>query len=355
LNRYHLPSSSEPVLLILDEIADCPDINKTIQSILDLAKSYQIIIISSTLRNMKDFANHFYQLQLYPLDFEEYLTATGNEWYIEVIRSHFESDKALPEIVHKELLTYLEDYLQIGGMPAAVNEYVSMDSKLNVSEKHRTLIDSYLSDVNKQNIEGTSLKIHQVFTTIDHQLMKENRKFQYTMIRKGATQALYADALQYLQDTFYGFSCFKIGDDSIDQYPEENTAIQDSISSYLGFKLYMPDVGMLYSTLRTRFSTITEQMKKGILENYVMQSLTANGYPVCFWESSSQARVDFIIMKERRYIPIEVRINTNTRSKNISVFKTKCSQMKESVKISTKNFEYSNGVKYVPVYAVFCI
>jgi predicted AAA+ superfamily ATPase len=96
-------------------------------------------------------------------------------------------------------------------------------------------------------------------------------------------------------------------------------------------------------------------MKKGILENFVAQSLIANGYPIIFWESGSQAKVDFITWNSSGYIPMEVRTNSNTRSKNISVFKTKCRYMKDSIKISTKNFEYSNGVKYVPVYAVFCI
>lgn len=353
--RYHITDVEEPVLLIIDEIADCPDIAKLLRVISKADKALHILAISSSFVDTSCSENDIMLLQLYPLDFEEYLTAIGNEWYIEVIRSHYESNKALPDIVHKELLAYFEDYLEVGGMPAAVNEYVNMDSKLNVPEKHRILIDSYLRNVNKRNMDGTALKIHQVFATLDSQLIKDNRKFRYTMIRKGATQAIYEDALDYLQDTFYGIPCYRAADEYFKDSPAKIPFKVEKTDLHPGFKLFLPDVGILHSMIRARYGTLTEPMKKGILENFVAQSLIANGYPIIFWESGSQAKVDFITWNSSGYIPMEVRTNSNTRSKNISVFKTKCRYMKDSIKISTKNFEYSNGVKYVPVYAVFCI
>jgi len=351
---FHLSSSSEPILLILDEITFCPNMNKVIKMVSDSPIAYHIITISSTLKDIDGLDDFFMHLQLFPLDFEEFLIATGYDWYIEVIKAHYESNKKLPDIVHKELLTFLEDYLQVGGMPLAVNEFISTGTKYNVSEQHRILTNSYLSDVTQHNIDGDALKINQVFTSIDKQLMKENRKFQYTLIRKGATQAVYADALTYLQDTFYSICCYKIGDESLEKLTDVVT-MQQVKDFCLGFKLYMPDVGMLNSTIRTQHAVMIEQIKKGILENYVAQCLSSNGYSIYFWESSSQAKIDFIINKEQHIIPIELRTNDITRSKNISVFKTKCNLMTDSIKISTKNFDYLNHVKYVPIYAVFCI
>jgi hypothetical protein len=98
-----------------------------------------------------------------------------------------------------------------------------------------------------------------------------------------------------------------------------------------------------------------EQERKGLIENYVAQTLYANGYHLNYWESSSQAKIDFILYKENQILPIEVKTGDITRSKNLSVFKTKCNHVKEAIKISTRNFEYSGEIKYVPIYAVFCI
>lgn len=367
-NKVSMKETLEPVLLILDEITAYPDLKDLSKRINEVIDTHDIILISSNIRSFPDNSywekyfqeeEQFIQFQLFPLDFEEYLIASSNEWYIDAIKSHYKKNKSIPEIVHKELLTYFEDFIQIGGMPSAVNEYVNMDSACNVSEKHRIIMDSYLSDMNRYLSNGTALKVSQVFSTIANQLIKENHKFQYTMIRKGATQALYEDALLYLQDTFYGYYCYKVGDDffeiKLDRDSDGNYTNKCDLNACSVFKLYMPDVGLLSSSILLQNVKNTEQIRKGIIENYVAQSLISNGHPLYFWESSSQAKVDFIIMKNSEYVPIEVRIDDKTRSKNISVFKTKCSQMTESIKISTKNFEYVNGVKYVPIYAAFCI
>lgn len=365
-NKFSITETSEPVLLILDEITDYSDLKGLSIRINEAKDTYDIVAITSNVTRLlddslhkKDFLNQFVSVQLFPLDFEEYLIASSNDWYIDIIKSHYKKNKSIPDIVHKELLSYFEDYLQVGGMPSAVNEYVSMDSAINVSEKHRILKDSYLSDSNRNLPDGTALKVNQVFSTIANQLIKDNHKFQYTMIRKGATQALYEDALLYLHDTYYGYYCYKVGDDqfisNLDEGNNRPCTTTCDISSYSAFKLYMPDVGMLSSSICLQNESNTEQIRKGIIENYVAQSLISNGHPLYFWESSSQAKVDFIIVKNSEYIPIEVRIDDKTRSKNISVFKTKCCQMTYSIKISTRNFEYVNGVKYVPIYAAFCI
>ncbi len=358
---FHLSGSSGPVLLILDEITVQPDLIRILKLLADCSTRFQIIIISShrvvSLTNDKDF----YQLCLFPLDFEEFLIATGNEWYIEVITVHFKNNSKIPEIVHQELLTLFDLYLEIGGMPLAVNEYLGTNSVYNVSEQHRILVSSFISDTYKRNMEGDFLKISQVFNTIDRQLMKENRKFQYKLIRKGATQAQYFDALWYIQNSGYGMCCYKIPEES-EKLPyspafisELLTEVQNNETGRISFKLYMFDTGILSSVLKTSHGQLDEQNRKGLLENYVAQSLASRGYPLLFWESGSQAKIDFIISKDNKLLPIEVRTTDNTRSRNVSIFRKQFPDITESVKISTRNFEFTNHVKYVPVYAVFCI
>ncbi len=358
---FHLSDSSGPVLVILDEIVKCPDLTFILSQLQNTETKYHIIAVSSSCTDTFLLQENFYPLRLFPLDFEEFLIATGNEWYIEVIKVHYKSNTKIPDIVHKELLTLFELYMQIGGMPLAVNEYLSTGSTLNISEQHRILLNSYLNEIYKENPEGDFLKISQIFNTIDKQLIKENRKFQYKLMRKGATQALYADALHYIEKSGYGICCYKLGDESVRSLAKNSKdtpgnwspLVKDDI--HLSFKLYMLDIGILYSTLKTQYAGINEQCKKGLAENYVAQCLTAKGYPLYFWESGSQAKIDFIMSKEEQLLPIEVRVSDNTRSRNVSIFRTRFHTVTDSIKISTRNFEYANNVKYVPIYAVFCI
>lgn len=363
---FHLSGSSGPILLILDELAGYQDIIMILNLLSNSRIRFHIVCVSSIFTTSMNTDNRFYHLQLFPLDFEEFLVATGNEWYIEVITVHYKSDSKIPDIVHQELITLFELYICIGGMPLAVNEYISTNALYNIAEQHRILVNSYHSDIYNRNQEGDFLKINQAFNTISSQLTKENRKFQYKLIRKGATQALYSDALCYIQNSGYGMCSYKLSEELINSpvwtapSPEFMSLEQKNGGwGHLSFKLYMLDTGILYSIIRTQLGPINDRYRKGIIENYVAQCLTSNGYPLFFWESDSQAKLDFIIRKDNYLVPLEVRTSDNTRSRNVSIFRTKYQNktdfIKDSIKISTRNFEYSNHVKYVPVYAVFCI
>ena len=121
------------------------------------------------------------------------------------------------------------------------------------------------------------------------------------------------------------------------------------------FKLYLPDTGVLHSQiLEEQGRENIHQYEKALLENYIAQSLHAQNYPFAFWESDSMAKVDFILFKKDELIPLEIFTGENTRSKSISVLKQRC-EFPYSIKISSRNFEFTNQIKYVPYYAVFCI
>lgn len=341
----------EPILFIIDEISFFPSFMDKLIALVKANPPFQILCITSFYNRLYENGDFFHVLQLYPLNFEEFLIATGNEWYAEAIRTHYATNKKLPDIVHRELLNFFEDYLQIGGMPSAVNEFINTEGKYNISEQHRILADAYLGDAKRGNDDGEGLKISQIYNIIDKQLMKENRKFQYTLIRKGATHAMYANAIQYITNTFYGIRCIKL----TEEFLECTSEIKVDSSNVSQYKLYMADVGMLYSSLKQVTDKHPDQIRKGLLENYVAQTLYANGHPLTYWESNSQAKIDFIISKDNYILPIEVKTGNLTRSKNLSVFKVKCNNIKYAIKISTRNFEFSGDIKYVPIYAVFCI
>lgn len=364
-SKYQIPTDyDEDILLILDDVNLSKDTTliKHISNRLYNYKNFHLLIITNYLDEIDEDFNF---LMLHPLDFEEFLLATGNEWYIESIRVHFDSNKKLPDIVHNELLTLYHEYIKVGGMPLAVNEYISTESTFNIKSQHNILLNSYLHQLGRNKDEIDTLKIVQAYDTIPDQLLKENHKFRYSIIRKGATQGMYATALQYIKNSFYGVFCIKIDDINLDKVLN-NTNYLEYIMNLkdfdLGLKMYHLDIGLLNTSLQGKSPKkgdvdvkLNEPIKKALYNNYVALSLASNHYPLIFWESNSQAKIEFLIVKEKKLIPIEIKTSNNTRSKNFSVIKQLYPVIKEQIKISTKNFDYQNHIKYVPIYATFCI
>lgn len=354
---YFQLSESIPLearILILDEIGRCEEAISALSKGL-FTGSFQFILAISSHPLAREQETVFTKLSVQPLEFDEFLRAIGNEWYIETIMNHFNTNTNIPEIVHKELLSLHKLYLQIGGMPGPVNEYLNFTDAVNVSEQHSFLVGSYHDYINRDNTDSDALKMNQVFDSLTYQLMKENKKFQYKIIRKGTTHTMYRDAIQKLVEQNYVLRCNRINADQLQNTTDLHLLNNSCDSSNSSFKLYLPDTGLLYTKIieEQGISGVVNN-KKALLENYVAQSLQAKNYPFVFWESESMAKIDFIIAKNGEIIPIEIHESSNTRSKCISVLRQKC-EFPYAIKISSKNFDFSNQIKYVPYYAVFCL
>lgn len=399
----------EDIILILDEVTYCTEALYMLSALQNSGKFPFIIIISS--EPLYEYTDT-YRIPVYPIEFDDFLRATANEWYIEAIITHYATNKQIPEIVHNELLILYELYMRIGGMPQLINEYLSFGSCVNLEELHNLLISSYQHNIIHKYKDSDALKMNQVLDSIPAQLMKENKKFQYKLIRKGTTHPMYKEAIKSLADRDYVLQCLKLSSEELRALLIHNTnsnnnshssnnshsnrttnsnsnntstisnSISNSISSSISndisnsisnsntiittlndnqythpnsFKLYMPDIGMLHSKLiEEELTPFNEINRKALLENYVAQTLHTNNYKLMFWESSSMAKVEFIIEKDNSLIPIEIHTTDNTRSKSISVLK-QVYEFPYAIKLSTKNFDFSNGIKYVPYYAAFCI
>ncbi len=345
--------SRDAGVLILDEINYAGEALEGLQ-IIQLRETfpYIICISSSPVKDLEDLR----ELPVSPLEFDEFLGATGNEWYIDLIRTHYNNNTKLPDIVHKELLGLYHQYVEIGGMPGSINEFLSMASTVNVSEQHRIAIGAFRDRIIKDYCEADAFKMLQVMDSMSHQLIKENKKFQYRLIRKGTTHSMYKEAIKQLGEINYAIKCNRISQESLDKANETSDykdIFQDEINS--GFKLYLMDTGLLHTKIIQENEQLSKQSTaRALLENYMAQVLHANQYPFAFWESDSIAKIDFIIYKDNNLIPIEIFTDQNTRSKSLSVFKQKY-DYPYAIKVSAKNFEYSGNIKYVPIYAVFCI
>lgn len=342
----------ESRLIILDELRLDSIVINALNMLRESGLFHYIIIISSQPIS-EDTKKNFWHKMIFPFEFDEFLLATGNEWYIETIQTHFQSNKKIPDIVHKELIELYQLYLQIGGMPGIINEYLSLSSLVNISEQHSLMISAYHDYIKRDDTEGDSLKMIQVFDSLALQLMKENKKFQFKLIRKGTTYTMYKEAILNLIAKNYALQSKKLTSEQL-QHPE-SFDFHHNEDTNPNFKLYLPDTGLLFTKMIEEMGIhFDEYMEKALLENFVAQALHSKGYSLYFWESESMAKVDFIIRKEQQLIPIEIFTSDNTRSKCISVLKQSCS-FPYAVKISSRNFSYANNIKYIPYYAVHCL
>lgn len=346
---YFQLKSNQKIIIILDEIYRTSEVYNLLSMDLQNQSNIRFIFISSfSLPPYIHYSNDLTKLYLYPLNFEEFLDAIGHEWYIGVIKEHFYSNQPIPDILHHELLELFDEFLIIGGMPLAVNEYITMNSNLNISEQHIIIKNHYFNTLKDILTEGEYLKTNQIYETLDQQLTKKNKKFYYTLIRKGATKKIYQNAMSVL-----------IHSNFLIQSTKQNIKTRDDIkTSDDACKIYLLDTGILLTKAKSHMlSTTVESVnyfQSGLLENYIAIELYNKGYILNYWESPSGAKIDFIIKKDGDYIPIEVYDTPITRSKALSIYKS-FSSIEFSIKISPKNFFFHNDTKYIPLYAVFCI
>lgn len=361
LNYFHINKDdysdsliNEDRILILDEIGYCPAALQMLTALQYTGEFPKIIAISSNPIRKEELKLYFH-IPVYPMQFNEFLLAIGSDWYIESIYTHYETNKKIPDIVHNELLNLFNLYLQTGGMPGIINEYLNFNNLTNITEQHSLLMGTYRYHISLISSESDALKMNQVLNSLPYQLMKENKKFQYKLIRKGTTHAMYKEAIQSLSDRNYIIPGFKLTSNDL---PNIHTILEEdrlNINDITSFKLYLFDVGILYSQIsKEQLPPFGTSVMKALYENYIAETLRANGYPIIFWESDSTAKIDFLLPKNENIIPIELFCDTNTRSKSISVLKQKIS-FPYAIKISEKNFDFSNNIKYVPYYAAFCI
>jgi predicted AAA+ superfamily ATPase len=197
-----------------------------------------------------------------------------------------------------------------------------------------------------------SVRIMAAWASVPAQLAKDNRKFQYKIIKSGARANDYAVALDWLTAAGMIIKCIHVTEGS---YPLSAYAQNDI------FKVYMHDCGLLCSKFDISPNVIVntphtfDGFKGAIAENYIMQSLVANGITPYYWESNGKAEVDFVFAdKNGNVTPLEAKSADNVRSKSLRTYR-EIYKPEFSYRVSAKNFGFENGIKAVPLYGVFCI
>jgi hypothetical protein len=198
---------------------------------------------------------------------------------------------------------------------------------------------------------ATSVKIRACFNSVPAQLAKENAKFQYKTVQKGATATLFGESIEWLVFAGIVLKCQKTGHGFM------------PVSAYAelsDFKLYMHDVGMLTMKSGMATQTILSPIEENnmflgmISENYVAQALTRNGFPLFYWKSGNTAEVDFVLQVESSVIPVEVKKGKRVKSVSMKMFMEKYNSA-FGIRISGKNFGFENNIRSVPLYATWCL
>lgn len=342
-------------LIILDEIQSCERALTSLKYFQEEASDYLIAAAGSLLGvaiNRQDYSfpvGKVETLSLFPFDFEEYLWARGKEFLCQEIRNSYDKMQALPEALHQEALEIYKEYLIVGGMPEAIKVFLSEMSFLEASNIQREIVDNYLADMAKYSSTSDSVKIRASFNSIPAQLGKDNKKFQYKIVQKGGSAGIFGSSIDWLSQAGVVLKCQRVN-----QGMEPLAAYADLSA----FKLYMADVGLLVMKSGISQQTILGDEANifmgALTENYVAQQFAAKGYQLYYWESSGIAEVDFILQKENKIIPVEVKKGQHVRSRSLSVFR-KQHNPAYSIRLSTRNFGEKDGLKSIPLYAAFCI
>lgn len=343
-------------LVFFDEIQSCERALTSLKYFCEEAPAFHIIAAGSLLgvavnRNLHSFpVGKVDRMNLFPLDFEEFLWALGLKTGSDLIREHFEKDEQFS--LHETYLDHYKTYLLIGGMPQVVNDYIHQRDLNYVIALQKNINDAYIADMAKYTTPMETAKIMDAFNSIPAQLAKENRKFQYKLIKSGARAYDFEAPLDWLQAAGVIHKCVKINEG---KFPLSLYAISEA------FKVYVSDCGLLCSKygIAPNFllsgSSGFDNIKGALAENYVMTALVTNGYMPYYWESQGKAELDFVIQQSNGdIIPIEVKSSDNARAKSLNQYISKYNPH-YSIRISTKNFGFGNGIKSIPLYATFCI
>lgn len=355
-------------LFIFDEIQFCPKARGAIKHLVadhryDYIETGSLISIK---KNVKDILipSEEEKITLYPMDYEEFLWAMGNETLMDFIKQCYKDKKMLGSVLHRKAMDYFKEYLIVGGMPQAVLSYSKERDFEHVDKIKRNILSLYREDIRK-NAEELNLKVEQIFDTIPSQLQKHEKKFNISNLDENSRYRNYEGAFYWLNDA----KLINIAYNTT----EPNIGLGQRLDSN-SFKSYMMDTGLLLSMTFNEKNIISEGIYKKILfdklsfnegmilENVVAQMLTANNRKLYFFsrnereDSSETMEIDFLISKDSitskyNIIPIEVKSGDRYTYSSLNKLKNKYNNyLDKSIIIHTKDLKSEDDILYIPIY-----
>ena len=354
---YNQPIKAGKTLIIFDEIQSSERALMALKVFCEEAPRYHVVAAGSLLGVAVNREKYSFpvgkvdEINMYPLDFEEFLWAMGKRFFAEETKSHFADSKPFESGIHQMLIELYRQYLITGGMPAVVRQFIETQSFIDIVDIQSRIVNEYLADMAKYATASTSVKIRACYNSIPTQLAKENTKFQYKVVQKGGSATLFGESIDWLESAGIVLKC------------QKTTQGLMPIAAYADlsdFKLYMADVGLLTMKSGISYPTILSTIEQdnsflgALAENFVAQQFMANRIPLFYWKNDNTAEVDFVLQTDSGIIPVEVKKGKRNKAISMNLFAKKYDSP-YSIRISQKHFGFDNNIKAVPLYATFCI
>jgi len=343
----------DDTLLFFDEIQAAPLVLTSLKYFYEHAPEFHIIAAGSLLGVSIGKDNSFPVgkvnfMNLYPMSFLEFLNASGED-LLEKKLNKITTPEPLAEIVHHKLLDLLKLYFYLGGMPEVVANYLENKNIEMIRVLQNEILKAYQRDFSKYAQKSQAIKTMEFWNSIPGQLAKENKKFKYAEIRKGARSAMFEQTTEWLK-----------GAGLINMVYHLTTPKKPLLAytDYSKFKVYLHDVGLLGAMLNITSDLIVapnqlfKEFNGAFIENFVAQELLNYGQEKHFyWTSRGEAEVDFIIESTRGIYPVEVKSGTNRNLKSLRSYADKYRPDK-IYRLSPRNIIQSGDFINLPLYAV---
>ncbi len=340
-------------LIILDEVQEVKRGLHSLKYFCEDAPQYHVVAAGSllgiTLAKGESFpVGKVNFLEMHPLSFNEFLLAVGEEALSQTLLS---ADHSLISLFHTKYLNLLRQYYYVGGMPEVVADYAQRRDLSSVRQKQAEILAAYRRDISKHTSETESVLIGQVLNSIPSQLAKENKKFIYSVIKKGARAAKYELAIQWLIDA------------GIVQKVSRVNAIRMPLKFYedlSAFKLFLLDCGLFGCMVDApagqmiATNSIFTEFKGAFTEQFVHQQFTAQGKKLYYWSSeTSPAEIDFVLQTDDGVTPIEVKATENVRAKSMREYiRNHPEDHLKGLRFSMHGYKEQDWMINLPLYAI---
>lgn len=342
----------ENTLIILDEIQNSPKVLESLKYFCEEAQEYHVVAAGSLLgvamhESVSYPVGKVDLLDLYPFSFREFLCAVDQKVLSDALNTR---DYTLIDNFSDKYLFWLRNYYYIGGMPAVIDAFRMHKDYEEVRQIQNDIVRQYEGDFGKHIDAHTLPRIRMVWDSIPIQLAKENKKFFFGQMKKGARSSEYEIAIQWLVDCGLVYKVSRVNE------PHMPLKAYKSMNAY---KLFMLDIGLLGAMSELEATSILEgneifaEFKGALTEQYVLQQLVSDTEytPYYFGTEKATFEQDFLIRKGKNIIPIEVKAETNIRSQRLKAYCDKYHPEK-AVRFSTRQYSDQGWMENIPLYAV---
>ncbi len=339
----------EKTLIVFDEIQECPNALNALKYFKEEANEYHIIsagsLLGIRLSHTSFPVGKVEFLNMYPMTFTEFLKADGQSNLVDYMNS-IQNINNIPDIFFNKLEEKLKSYFIIGGMPEVIQSWITYKDMERVNKIQEDILQSYESDFSKHTTSIEANRISIIWNSIPSQIARENKKFLYQAAQNGARAREYEDAVNWLKNANVVNKIYNV------TKPNMPLIAYNDLSS---FKLYLNDVGLLRkkTNLSSRViiegDTLFQEFKGALTENYVLQTLVANGLEPYYYTFDNRYEIDFIMQYQNEIIPIEVKAGKSLNNTSLKVY-NETHKPNIRIRFSMNNLNKDDNLINIPLF-----